>query len=97
MYRLLYVFRQCNFARDSEVALILKPLWYGSSDNGKDTGFFLYATSNIERTSLGFAPRTAIDGDLENSAHVLAKRAFCKNGWSNIRHVRQVSLQINYV
>lgn len=49
--------------------------------NGKDTGFFPHATSNIEATSPGFAPRTAIDGVTENSAHMM----WPYQAWSNDR------------
>lgn len=53
----------------------------GPFGNGKDTGFFPHATSNIEPTSPGFAPRTAIDGVLENSAHMV----WPYQAWSNDR------------
>lgn len=43
----------------------------GPMGNGKDTGFFPHAISNVEATSPGFAPRAAIDGVLENSAHMM--------------------------
>ncbi len=51
----------------------------GPMGNGKDTGFYPHATSNIKATSPGFAPRTAIDGVLENNAHML----WPYQAWSN--------------
>lgn len=53
----------------------------GPFGNGKDTGFYPHATSNIQPTSPGFAPRTAIDGVLENAAHMM----WPYQGWSNDR------------
>lgn len=53
----------------------------GSFGNGKDTGFYPHALSNIKATSAGFAPRTAIDGVLENAAHMM----WPYQGWSNDR------------
>ena len=53
----------------------------GPMGNGKDTGFFPHATSNIQPTSPGFAPRCAIDGILENSAHLV----WPYQAWSNNR------------
>ncbi len=53
----------------------------GPFGNGTDTGFFPHATSNIKPTSPGFAPRTAIDGIFENSAHLL----WPYQAWSNDR------------
>jgi hypothetical protein len=53
----------------------------GARGNGKDTGFYPHATSNIKATSAGFAPRTAIDGILENGAHML----WPYQAWSNDR------------
>lgn len=53
----------------------------GPFGNGKDTGFYPHATSNIQATSAGFAPRTAIDGVLENAAHMM----WPYQGWSNDR------------
>lgn len=53
----------------------------GPFGNGKDTGFYPHATSNIQPTSAGFAPRTAIDGVFENAAHMM----WPYQGWSNDR------------
>lgn len=53
----------------------------GPMGNGKDTGFYPHATSNIEPTSPGFAPRTAIDGVFENGAHLI----WPYQAWSNDR------------
>lgn len=53
----------------------------GPFGNGKDTGFYPHATSNIQATSPGFAPRTAIDGVLENAAHMM----WPYQAWSNDR------------
>lgn len=53
----------------------------GPMGNGKNTGFYPHAVSNIEPTSPGFAPRTAIDGVLENSAHLM----WPYQAWSNDR------------
>lgn len=51
----------------------------GAMAGRKDTGFYPHATSNIKATSPGFAPRTAIDGIFENSAHLL----WPYQAWSN--------------
>lgn len=48
---------------------------------GTDTGFYPHAASNISATSPIFAPRTAIDGVLENAAH----DAWPYQAWSNNR------------
>lgn len=58
-------------------------MFYGQGPlgNGKDTGFYPHAVSNIEPTSPGFAPHTAIDGVLENSAHLM----WPYQAWSNDR------------
>ena len=53
----------------------------GPMGNGKNTGFYPHATSNIKPTSPGFAPRTAIDGVLENGAHLM----WPYQAWSNDR------------
>ena len=53
----------------------------GPIGNGKNTGFYPHATSNIKPTSPGFAPRTAIDGVLENGAHLM----WPYQAWSNDR------------
>lgn len=53
----------------------------GPFGNGKDTGFYPHTFSNIKATSAGFAPRTAIDGVLENAAHMM----WPYQGWSNDR------------
>lgn len=53
----------------------------GPMGNGKDTGFYPHAASNIEPTSPGFAPRTAIDGVFENGAHLI----WPYQAWSNDR------------
>lgn len=53
----------------------------GPMGNGKDTGFYPHAVSNIEPTSPGFAPSTAIDGVTENSAHLM----WPYQAWSNDR------------
>lgn len=53
----------------------------GPMGDGKDTGFYPHASSNIEPTSPGFAPRTAIDGVLENGAHLM----WPYQAWSNDR------------
>lgn len=51
----------------------------GPMGNGKDTGFYPHATSNVKAVSPGFAPRTAIDGIFENNAHML----WPYQAWSN--------------
>lgn len=53
-----------------------------SPQAGKSIGFFPHATSNITATSPIFAPRTAIDGVLENEAH----DAWPYQAWSNNRN-----------
>lgn len=53
----------------------------GAMGNGRDTGFYPHAASNIQPTSPGFAPRTAIDGVLENGAHL----TWPYQAWSNDR------------
>ena len=79
---------RARLAADAEIAtrrnLAFNPYdheFYGQGPmgNGKDTGFFPHATSNVIATSPGFAPRTAIDGVLENSAHML----WPYQAWSN--------------
>ena len=81
---------RARFATAEEIAsrrnLALNPYdntFYGKGPfgNGKDTGFFPHATSNIEPTSPGFAPRTAIDGVFENGAHMV----WPYQAWSNDR------------
>lgn len=81
---------RARFAAPEEIAarrnLAYNPYdtsFYGSGPfgNGEDTGFYPHATSNIQPTSAGFAPRTAIDGVLENAAHMM----WPYQAWSNDR------------
>lgn len=81
---------RARFATPDEIAarrnLALNPYdtaFYGAGPfgNGKDTGFYPHATSNVQPTSAGFAPRTAIDGVFENAAHLM----WPYQGWSNDR------------
>lgn len=53
----------------------------GPAGEGKDTGFYPHAVSNIKATGPGFAPRTAIDGVTENAAHM----TWPEQAWSNNR------------
>lgn len=54
--------------------------FYGTGPRaGKDTGFYPHAISNVAAASPIFAPRTAIDGVLENEAH----DAWPYQAWSN--------------
>lgn len=79
---------RARFASPEEIAsrrnLALNPYdntFYGREPfgNGKDTGFFPHATSNIQPTNPGFAPRNAIDGVFENVAHLV----WPYQAWSN--------------
>lgn len=81
---------RARFATQEEICarrnLALNPYdhtFYGQGfmGNGIDTGFYPHAVSNIEPTSPGFAPRTAIDGVLENNAHLM----WPYQAWSNDR------------
>ena len=81
---------RARFAAPEEIAvrrnLAYNPYdtsFYGAGPfgNGKDTGFYPHAISNIEPTSAGFAPHTAIDGVLENAAHLM----WPYQAWSNDR------------
>lgn len=81
---------RARFATQAEIDarrnLALNPYdnaFYGAGPfgNGKDTGFYPHAFSNVTPTGAGFAPRTAIDGVLENAAHMM----WPYQGWSNDR------------
>lgn len=71
---------RARYATPDEIAarrnLALNPY-----DQAEGFGFYPHASSNIEATQAGFAPRTAIDGVFENAVHLV----WPYQAWSNNR------------